>query len=89
MFTEIYENLIKIFPSDIYDQKCCHENELYLHVNPAKILDFCTHINTGMGYYLTSMFANDETGKNGNYAIYYVFAAVSYTHLTLPTNREV
>src|ERR1035437_3837998 len=74
MFTEIYGNLMKIFPKDIYDQKYCKGNELYLHVNPAKILDLSTYINTGMGYSLVSMFASDETGINGKYAIYYVFA---------------
>ena len=74
MFTEIYENLMNIFPADIYDRKDCKGNELYMHVNPDKILDLSTYINTNMGYLLVSMFANDETIMYEKYAVYYVFS---------------
>jgi len=74
MFTEIYENLMNIFPADIYDRKDCKGNELYLHVNPDKILDLSTYINTNMGYLLVSMFANDETSMYEKYAVYYMFS---------------
>ncbi|MHB1377057.1 MAG: hydrogenase large subunit [Candidatus Humimicrobiaceae bacterium] len=74
MCTEIYEKLIEIFSDNIYKNISCNSNELYLHVNPDKISEICTYINTEMGYPLVSMFANDEISLCKNYAIYYVFA---------------
>ena len=74
MFTEIYEKLIEIFSDNIYKCINCNSNELYIHVNPDKILDICTYINIDLGYTLVSMFANDETSLCKKYTIYYVFA---------------
>lgn len=74
MYTEINEKLKEIFSDDIFEGVNSNSNELYINVNPGKILAISKYINTEMGYPLVSMFANDETGLCENYAIYYVFA---------------
>lgn len=74
MDTEINKKLMEIFSDDIIERLNCNSNELYITINPSKILKISNYINSEMGYPLVSMFANDETGLCENFAIYYVFA---------------
>ncbi len=74
MEEKIYEKLVEKFPNSIQDKITCNSNETYIHVDATQILEICKYISKELGYPLVSMFANDETGMNGKYAIYYVFA---------------
>ena len=74
MDTEINIKLMEIFSDDIIKRLTCNSNELYITINPSKILEVSNYINSEMGYPLVLMFANDETGLGENFAIYYVFA---------------
>lgn len=71
---EINKKLTEIFADDIVEALNWKSNELYLKVNPIKILEISSYLNQEMGYPLVSMFANDETGLCDHYAIYYGFA---------------
>jgi Ni,Fe-hydrogenase III large subunit/Ni,Fe-hydrogenase III component G len=71
---KIYQKLIEKFSDSILDKITCNSNEIYVRINVSKILDTCLFINKELGFHLVSMFANDETGLNKMYAIYYVFA---------------
>ena len=68
-----YTDLLKRnFRSDIYNDKILNVHELYVEVNPEKVLNICKFV-----YYtstLVSMFASDERQLAGKFAIYYVFA---------------
>lgn len=75
---ELKNKLTKAFCENIYKSSDNNLNELYLDVNPKKILDICTYINIELGYPLVSMFANDEQSLCNSYAIYYVFADREY-----------
>ncbi|MGV8905408.1 MAG: NADH-quinone oxidoreductase subunit C [Acetobacterium sp.] len=74
MDIEITKKLMENFSDDIVESLNCNLNEIYITVNPAKIMAICKYINGEMGYPLVSMFANDETNLCQNYVIYYVFA---------------
>lgn len=74
MCQELNRKLAETFSEEIYMSKIDHANELYLEVNPGKIVEICTYINTEWGYPLVSMFANDERSFSEKYAVYYVFA---------------
>nr|WP_320024481.1 NADH-quinone oxidoreductase subunit C [uncultured Acetobacterium sp.] len=71
---EIIKKLTEIFADDIMAMLNGKSNELYLTVNPAKILEIASYFNQEMGFPLVSMFANDETGLCDHYALYYGFA---------------
>lgn len=70
---ELIQKLTEIFTDDIYMSIKVNLNEIYLDMNPEKILEICTCINTQLEFPLTLMFANDEREISGKYAIYYVF----------------
>jgi Ni,Fe-hydrogenase III large subunit/Ni,Fe-hydrogenase III component G len=74
ILTELKNKLTEAFAENIYSSSTENTNELYMKVNPAKILEICTYINTTQGYPLVSMFANDEKSICSKYAVYYVFA---------------
>lgn len=75
MILDELSNMLKnLFGRDIYDSIKKQYNELYLEVNPEKIVEISTYINGELWYPLVSMFANDEQGLNGTYGVYYVFA---------------
>lgn len=71
---ELAAKLTAAFRDNIYMNNTVNSNELYVEVNPAIILDICVYTNTELCYPLISMFANDERGLSGKYAVYYVFA---------------
>jgi len=66
--------LTEVFAQDIYTAGAENANELYLEVNPEKILEISSYIHLELGYPLILMFANDEQSLKTGYAIYYVFA---------------
>lgn len=76
MFRELNKQLAEAFSEDIYLSSVNREcvNELYIEVNPEKVVEICTYINTELGHPLVSMFANDERNFCHKYAVYYVFA---------------
>jgi Ni,Fe-hydrogenase III large subunit/Ni,Fe-hydrogenase III component G len=74
MLDELYHMLKNIFGRDIFGSIKKQYNELYLEVNPEKIVEISTYIYTELWYPLVSMFANDEKSLNGRYGVYYVFA---------------
>lgn len=71
---ELSNLLTNLFGGNIYETKIKQLNELYLEVNPEKIVEICTYINADLWYPLVSMFANDEKSLSGRYGVYYVFA---------------
>ncbi len=73
ILAELKNKLTEEFSEDIY-KRAEKSNELYLEVNPDKIVEICTYINIEQGYPLISMFANDEQSFCDKYAVYYVFA---------------
>jgi Ni,Fe-hydrogenase III large subunit len=71
---DLNRKLSEAFHQDIHKSVICHSNELYVEVNPEKIPEICVYVNSELCYPLISMFANDEKGLCGNYAVYYTFA---------------
>lgn len=72
-FIALHDKLADLFPDDIYSYTEANSNELYVGVNPERIVEICAYINRELGYPLVSMFANDERQLRQSFAIYYVF----------------
>ncbi|MDP4182993.1 MAG: NADH-quinone oxidoreductase subunit C [Bacillota bacterium] len=68
------DDLKKIFPNDIFTSTINNTCELYISINPSKILEISSHIQNEFNGSLISLFANDERALEGKFAIYYVFA---------------
>lgn len=75
---ELNNTLSDAFCTDIFESSIENLNELYIEVNPDKIVEICTYINKELSYTLVSLFANDEKSLCNNYAVYYVFADREY-----------
>lgn len=71
---ELNQKLLERFPDDIYTSFTAHKNEVYLEVNPKRIMDISVFLNREYHYPLISMFANDERKLSGKYMLYYAFA---------------
>ena len=75
---EMESRLGEVFRGDILDSAinntCENAGELYLEVNPDRILEICVYLSETLGLPLASMFANDETALSGRYMVYYAFA---------------
>lgn len=72
---EFSEKLSQVFSHDIKDSLVANQNELYLMVNPERIIDICTYIHKQMACPLVSMFASDERSISEKFVLYYAFAA--------------
>lgn len=70
---ELGKKLLEIFSDDIYQRVIANKNELYLDVNPNRILDIATYINKQLACPLVSLFANDERNLSESFALYYTF----------------
>ena len=81
--SEMQKKLAEAFCGDIFTSSTENANELYLEVNPSKILEVCTYINRELQYPLISMFANDEKSITGCYAVCYVFADREHSQLLI------
>jgi Ni,Fe-hydrogenase III large subunit/Ni,Fe-hydrogenase III component G len=76
MILQKYQELLnKSFPEDVYKSTVNNLNELYLEVNPDRILEISILLNDEHVMALVSLFANDERNLNDNFAIYYVFTS--------------
>lgn len=70
-----YKNRItEVFSDDIKQSRIINQNELYLDVNPNRIVHISTYLNKQLACPLVSLFANDERSLSGSFALYYVFA---------------
>ncbi len=58
--TDIKAKLAEAFHDEIYKDLVINSNEIYIEVNPEKILDICVYANSVFCYQLISMYANDE-----------------------------
>lgn len=74
MCKELNRKLSETFSEEIYMSYVDNANELYLSVNPDKILEISTYVNIVLGYPLVCMFANDERSLCNKFVVYYVFA---------------
>ncbi|NLT46862.1 MAG: pyridine nucleotide-disulfide oxidoreductase [Clostridiales bacterium] len=68
------DKIYEVFGQNILNCNINNENELYLEVDPDKIVGICTYINTALDLPLVSMFASDERSLIGRYGVYYVFS---------------
>jgi len=68
------DKIYEVFGQNILNCNINNENELYLEVDPDKIVGICTYINTTLDLPLVSMFASDERSLIGRYGVYYVFS---------------
>lgn len=71
---ELKTKLADAFGANIYKYTEANSNELYIEADPQKISELSVFINQELAYPLVSMFANDEKGICGKYAVYYAFA---------------
>ena len=74
IFDKFLAKLTATFADDINNSYTVNGNEVYLQINPAKIVEICVYINTKIGYPLVNMFANDERNISGKYAVFYIFS---------------
>lgn len=66
--------LAAAFAEDIFSAALVNQNELYVEINPERVVDLCAYVAQTLCYPLVSLFANDERCLCGHFALYYVFA---------------
>lgn len=72
LFQEVIDRLSVSFQKDIISCSVRNSNEVCMEVNGGNIVDICKHV-CSLGGSLASLFANDERGLCGKFALYYVF----------------
>ncbi len=70
----ICKSLLETFPNEIKTARTENQNELYLEIDPRELPKIAKHVNNDVKCTLVSLFASDERGLTGGFAIYYTFA---------------
>jgi len=76
MAQDLYEQLLDRYPA-IAKAGELNNNEQYIEIDSAYIVEMCTFVHHPVERPLVSLFASDERGKSGGFALYYVFALIS------------